>query len=124
MTTTSLQLTKRIRWSECRHLSELALLIDAAPTAQRVPLLQLAITCESATELETGNIVGEIRSLLVNCLAQVFGGFLTTKITAMEQRPDLDLVLCWFELCRDPAEIQLAVCDLVECLALMASVSE
>ncbi len=124
MTTTSLQLTKRIRWSECRHLSELALLIDAAPTAQRVPLLQLAITCESATELETGNIVGEIRSLLVNCLAQVFDGFLTTKITAMEQRPDLDLVLCWFELCRDPAEIQLAVCDLVECLALMASVSE
>ena len=124
MTTTSLQLTKRIGWPECRHLSELALLIDAAPTALRIPLLQLAITCESASELKTGNIVGEIRSLLVNCLAQVFDGFLTTKITAMEQRPDLDLVLCWFELCRDPAEIQLAVCDLVECLALMASVSE
>ena len=123
MTTTSLQLTKHIRWSECRHLSELALLIDAAPTALRIPLLQLAITSESASELKPGNIVGEIRSLLVNCLAQVFGGFLTTKITAMEQLPDLDLVLCRFELCRDPAEIQLAVCDLVECLALTASVS-
>ena len=122
MTNTSL--AKLAKWSECPQLGELALIIDAVPIALRVPLLQSAVAFEPASDFEAGYIVGEIRSLLVDCLAAVFGRSLRTKFTSTDQLSDVDQVIFRFSSCQDPADVQLAVCDLLECIALAASANE
>ena len=122
MTNTSL--AKLAKWSECPQLGELALIIDAVPIALRVPLLQSAVAFEPASDFEAGYIVGEIRSRLVDSLVQLFGRFATTKCTAMALLPGVDVAICRFASCGDPAEVQLAVCDLLECIALAVSTNE
>ena len=123
MTTTSGQPSKRTKWSACPRLSELALIMDAVPPALRMSLLQSAIDFMPESDFETSYIVGEIRYLLVDCLAAVFGRSLRTRFTT-DQLSDLDQVICRFSSCQDPADIQLAVCDLLECLAVTASLNE
>ena len=124
MTTTSGQPSKRTKWSACPQLSELALIMDAVPPALRMSLLQSAIGFIPQSDSETSYIVGEVRSLLVDCLAAVFGRSLRTKFTSTDQLPDLDQVIFRFSSCQDPADVQLAVCDLLECLAVTASLNE
>jgi hypothetical protein len=124
MTTTSGQRPKRTKWSACPQLSELALMLDAVPPGLRMPLLQSAIGFIPESDFETSNIVSEIRSVLVDCLAAVFGRSLRTKFTSTDQLSDVEQVIFRFSSCQDPADVQLAVCDLLECLAVTASLNE
>jgi hypothetical protein len=70
--TTRRSVSKNIRWSQCPLLSKLALMIDALPHELRIPIVHSAIAFEAA-DLETGYVVGEIQSLLVDSLAQLYG---------------------------------------------------
>ena len=79
MTTRNDAPTKRTSWSDCRQISELALLIDATPPAHREEIVRAAVKFEARSELETSYIVGEIRSLVVDGVAQLFGPVVASK---------------------------------------------
>ena len=108
-------------WAECHQLSELALILDAVPIGFRNALLRSAIAFEPALDFETSYIVGEVRSLLIDSLAQLFGFRVTIASPANQQIVN---AIGDFESCHDPAAVQLAVCDMLECLAATSSNSE
>ena len=122
--TTRRPLTKQHRWSECKQISELALLIDGMPPAHREEIVRAAVKFEARSELETSYIVGEIRSLVVDGVAQLFGPVVASKFQTLAQCLDLDHVMSDFASSGDPATVQLAVCDLIESIASVANVSE
>ena len=71
-----------------------------------------------------GYIVGEIRSLVVDGVHQLFGQSVSSKYQTLAQGFDVDQLLSDFAYCGDPAAVQLVVCDLMECIALAARASE
>ena len=117
-------LNKRTRWSDCNQVAELALLIDAMPPSHRGEIVRAAVKFEPISELGGGYIVGEIRSLVVDGVDQLFGHSVSSKFQTLAQGFDLDQLLSDFAYCGDPAAVQLVVCDLLECIALAASASE
>jgi hypothetical protein len=114
-TTTRRSVSKNIRWSQCPQLSELALMIDAFPHELRIPIVHSAIALEAA-DLETGYVVGEIRSLLVDSLAQLYG-CRNSLWRGSDGIPDLDEAISPLSACQDPAAVQLVVCDLLEAMS-------
>ena len=124
MTTHNNTPNKRTRWSDCNQVAELALLIDAMPPSHRGEIVRAAVKFEPTSELDGGYIVGEIRSLVVDGVAQLFGHSVSSKFQTLAQGLDLDQLLSDFAYCGDPAAVQLVVCDLLECIALAARASE
>ena len=122
--TTRRPLTKQHRWFECKQISELVLLIDAMPPAHREEIVRAAVRFETTPELDASYIVGEIRSLVVDGVAQLFGPVVASKFQTLAQCLDLDHVMSDFASSGDPATVQLAVCDLIESIASAANVSE
>lgn len=110
---------KRIRWSQCQQLSELALMIDAIPHELRTSIIRAAIEAE-ATDEQASHFVGEVRSLLIDSLAQLFGHLdpFEARDTSGNQLSNEILQL---SDCQDPAEVQLGVCDLLESLVVHLS---
>ena len=106
---------KRIRWAQCPQLSELALMIDAIPPELRPSIVRAAITFER-TDQPCAYFVGEIRSLFIDSLAHLFGDF-TASLLHGAGRCNLE-PLSQLSTCHDPAAVQLAVCDLLETLAV------
>lgn len=107
--------SKDIRWSQCSQLSELALMIDAIPHELRTPIVHSAIAFEAA-DLESGYVVGEIRSLLVDSLAQLYG-CVVSLWRGSDGIQDLDEAILPLSACQDPAAVQLVVCDLLEAMS-------
>lgn len=116
--------TKRTSWSDCSQISELALLIDAMLPAHREEIVRAAVKFEATSELDTSYIVGEIRSLVVDGVAELFGPVVASKFQNLGQCLDLDHVMSDFASSGDPTTVQLAVCDLIESIASAANVSE
>ena len=110
---------KHMKWAECKLLSELALIIDAVPVGLRVPLLRSALSFDTDGDFESSYFIGEVRSLIFDSLAQKFR--LLHKPRVGLRGPDVDRTVERFTSCRDPAEVQLAVCDLLESVAMLAS---
>ncbi len=117
-------LNKRTRWSDCNQVAELTLLIDAMPPSHRGEIVRAAVKFEPISELGAGYIVGEIRSLVVDGVAQLFGHSVSSKFQTLAQCLDLDQLLSDFAYCGDPAAVQLVVCDLMEWIALTVRASE
>ena len=124
MTTHNHTMNKRTRWSDCNQVAELALLIDAIPSSHRGEIVRAAVKFEPKSELAAGYIVGEIRSLVVDGVDQLFGHSVSTKLQTLAQEFDLDQLLSDFAYCGDPTAVQLVVCDLMEWIALTARASE
>ena len=113
--TTRRPVSKNMRWSQCPQLSELALMIDALPHELRIPIIHSAIAFE-AEDLQSSYLVGEIRSLLVDSSAQLFGR-LNSRWPNSDGTVDLDEAISALSACQDPAAVQLVVCDLLEAMS-------
>ena len=100
-------LNKRTRWSDCNQVAELALLIDAMPPSHRGEIVRAAVKFEPISELDGGYIVGEIRSLVVDGVDQLFGHSVSSKFQTPAQGFDLHQLLSDFAYCGDPAAVQL-----------------
>ncbi len=107
---------KRIKWSECKCVSEFALMLDAITPELRAPLLQ-AVLFPGRTDFETSYVVGSLRSLLADSLLEAFGlNFMPqTELASASSR--VSVYLKAFEVCVDPTQVQLAACDLLEWIA-------
>ena len=124
MTAPRTAMGKQSRWAECQQVSELALLIDALPPGHRSEIARAALTFEATSKLSSGYIVGEIRSLIADSVAQLFGHSIATKLGATTHTVEFTQALAEFAFCGDPARVQLAVCDLIECIVSAVNVSE
>ena len=118
MTTHNNTPNKRTRWSDCNQVAELALLIDAMPAELRIPIVNSAIKFESMSDFQSSYLIGEIRSLIVDTLAQLFDCFVSLEIQAEGMPPSIANAVFALASSPDPAAVQLAVCDLLECLAI------
>jgi len=107
-------------WSTCSQLAELAILIDAIPAAFRSHLVEAALRTNGGQHHES-YLVGELRSLIFDSVTQLYGPSLSRSCFC-EHRD-----AAWIQLPTslqdgaDPAAIQLAVCDLMEELAVHLS---
>lgn len=104
-------------WSACSQLAELALLIDALPTEFRGHLVEAALRMDDSHTNES-YLVGELRSLVFDCVTQLYGKAVASSLYG--DRPDSVRVEIPSSLrdSIDTATMQLAVCDLVEDLAM------
>ncbi len=103
-------------WSACPQLAELALLIDAMPAEFRSHLVQAALTTDGLH----GNgsyLVGEIRSLIFDCLTQLYGQPLSLSRLGDHRNSARADLLTPLRDSADPAAAQLAVCDFMEDMA-------
>ena len=104
---------KRRFWSDFRGASELANLIDALPGHLRPAVLRAALSFSPSDSFETSHLVGIYRSLLFDCVCE-FSGLRLNAIAGDVCAHELDGYLRRFAEARDPAQVQLAVCDLLE----------
>lgn len=114
---TATPLPKLTTWSACSQLAELALVMDALPAEFRGHLVQAALTTDRLHGNES-YLVGEIRSLIFDCLTQLYGQ--SVSLSCFVDHRDLARIELPISLrdSADPAKIQLAVCDLMEDLAV------
>ena len=100
-------------WSQCHEASELANLIDALPRHVRLPILQAAFSFTSSHDLGNSYLVGVFRTQLFDCVLE-FSGLKLNVVAGHLPASDLDRHLGVFAEAKDPAQVQLAVCDLLE----------
>ena len=115
--------TKKRLWADCRGASELANLIDALPGHLRPTVLRAALSFAPSDSFETSHLVGVYRSLLFDCVCE-FSGLRLNAIMDDVCVHDLDGHLQRFAEARDPAQVQLLVCDLLEFIQASAKSSE
>jgi hypothetical protein len=105
-----------VLWSRCRGASELANLIDAVPCHLRPPILRAALSFTPSDDFEASHLVGVYRSQLFDCLFEFSGLRLDAKVGQLQENA-LENNLRKFAEAGDPAQVQLAVCDLLEFIA-------
>lgn len=105
------RLNNRPRWSALKRLSELANMIDALPSEYRVPVLESAIGFTPIDDFSWSHLVGIYRSQLFDCVHEFCGSPMPFQGHRQE---GLFVCLETLEKAKDPAEVQLALCDLLE----------
>ena len=121
MTISETPMAKRIRWSECQPVAEVALMLDALPPDHRAPILNAAVRFEPGSDFSESYLVGEIRVLIVDSIVQLYGQAVATRFENIAKSVDHDDLFSQLAFHSDPAVMQLAVCDLLEHIAVEVS---
>lgn len=103
-------------WSECKAAAELANMIDALPAEMRVPVVHAAMRFEAEADFERAYLIGIYRSLLLDSMKQ-FAGIELAEPGLESVDPALRKRMEALAQARDLAQVQLAVCDLLELFA-------
>ena len=111
------QTWKRMHWSACQSVRELALLLDAMPAQYREQIVRAAVGSEPTSTLEVSSVVGEVRSLIDDSVADLYGSNVSLRVESRALIVELGKALRRLTGCGDPAAVQLVVCDLIEVIA-------
>ena len=98
-------------------LAELALLIDAIPAEFRSEVLRAALRLEPSSDIETSSFVGLYRTILYDILTRRTETVIDLRRFRRLDSRSVERRLALFACAEDPAQVTLALCELIGFLA-------
>lgn len=116
--------TSERRWGECRKAAELANMLDAMPAELRGQIIGSIFDADrNSVDFEEAYVTGMCRSLIADAFQELLPRAQASLVRTIFNN-DVTGVLGPLDTAKDPAEVQLVVCDLLELVTSNAEAAQ